>query len=192
MSLHNVIFLDIDGVLNHCNTRHNVLPTVAEPLPIPIALECMDRLNRLIAATAAKIVISSSWRLYARWQDLASALARHGLVADVIGATPDLSNDRAWLANWEASKGVPFAFDHLERGWEIAEWLAAHPDVTAFVILDDCSDMAVLIPWLVLTSPLDGLDDPAVERAKWLLERSAEGLAKALSIARGFTKEVST
>ena len=180
-----IVFLDIDGVLNHAATRHAVSPTDTEPLPIPIAPECMARLNRLIAETGAKIVISSSWRTFAGWQDLGPALVRHGLVAEVIGETPDLPNNATWLANWEASKGAAFAFDHLERGWEIAEWLAAHPEVTAFVILDDCSDMDVLKPWLVLTHPCDGLDDPDVERAKWLLERSAPGLAKAREIALG-------
>lgn len=186
-----VIFLDIDGVLNHCDTRHDARPSDTEPLPIPIEAECMARLNRLIAETEAKIVISSSWRTFARWQDLGPALVRHGLVAEVIGETPDLPNDKTWLANWEISKGSPFAFEHLERGWEIAEWLAAHPEVTAFVILDDCSDMDMLKPWLVLTHPNDGLDDPDVERAKWLLERSAEGLSAARAAAIGFTKEAS-
>jgi hypothetical protein len=186
-----VVFLDIDGVLNHTQTRHAVVPTDEEPLPIPIAPECLARLNRLIAETGAKIVISSSWRNFARSAelDLGAALLRHGLCADVIGATPDLANDRTWLDNWHVVKGAPFTFELLERGWEIAEWIAAHPEVTEFVILDDCSDMDVLKPWLVLTHPIDGLDDPDVERAKWLLERSAAGLQVARSIAIGFAKE---
>jgi hypothetical protein len=179
-----VVFLDIDGVLNHCDTR-NAPPTDAEPLPIPIAPECMARFNRLIAETDAKVVISSSWRKAVRWQDLGPALVRHGLVADVIGETPDLVNDAVWLANWQAREGAPFTYKRLERGWEIGEWLAAHPEVTAFVILDDCSDMDALMPWLVLTHPIDGLDDPDVERAKWLLDRSAEGIEKAIELALG-------
>jgi hypothetical protein len=180
-----IVFLDIDGVLNHCNTRHNVSPTGTEPLPIPIAPECMARLNRLIAETGAKIVISSSWRKFARWQDLGPALVRHGLVADVIGETPDLVNDAIWLDRWRTREGAPFSYERLERGWEIREWLAARPEATAFVILDDCSDMDELKPWLVLTHPIDGLDDPDVERAKWLLERSADGIAKARELALG-------
>jgi len=185
-----IVFLDIDGVLNHCDTRHAATPTAAEPLPIPIAPECMARLNRLIAETGAEIVISSSWRKFARWQDLGPALVRHGLIGDVIGETPDLVNDALWLERWCTRDGAPFTYELLERGWEIAEWIAAHPEVTAFVILDDCSDMAELKPWLVLTHPIDGLDDPDVERAKWLLERSADGLAAAHRIAIGFTKEL--
>jgi hypothetical protein len=183
----SVVFLDIDGVLNHCDTRSDVLPSAGEPLPIPIAPECMQRLNRLIAETSAKIVISSSWRTFACWQDLGPALVRHGLIAEVIGETPDLPNDKVWLANWQLRRGEAFTFERLERGWEIAEWIAAHPEVTAFVILDDCSDMDVLKPWLVLTHPNDGLDDPDVERAKWLLDRSAEGLTNARAIAIGVT-----
>jgi len=176
--------LDIDGVLNHCDTR-NVSPTAAEPLPIPIAPECMRRLNQLIAETGAKIVISSSWRLHAPWQVLGPALMRHGLIAEVIGATPDLVNDAVWLNNWRTREGAPFAYERLERGWEIREWLAAHPEVTGFCILDDCSAMDELKPWLVLTHPIDGLDDPDVERAKWLLDRSAEGIALARALAIG-------
>lgn len=185
-----IIFLDIDGVLNHCDTRSDVLPTTAEPLPIPIAPECMARLNRLIAETDAKIVISSSWRTFARWQDLGPALTRHGLVADVIGETPDLVNNAVWLENWRSRVGETFAYEHLERGWEIREWIAAHPEVTAFVILDDCSDMDDLLPWLVLTHPIDGLDDPDVERAKWLLEQSAAGIALARERALGIADAV--
>lgn len=170
-----VVFLDIDGVINHCNTHHHVTPTTQEPLPIPIDPRCMECLNRLIAETGAKIVISSSWRAEAHWTRLGPALVRQGLVADVIGETPDLPNNRLWLANWEIRHGVPFDFERLKRGWEIAEWLAAHPEVTSFVILDDVSDMDALIPWLVLTHPNDGLTDPDVERAKYLLDAGSIG-----------------
>lgn len=112
-----IIFLDIDGVLNHCETRSGICsPT--EPLPLPIAPECMARLNRLIADTGAKIVISSSWRKFARWQDLGPALMRHGLVGAVIGETPDLMKDVVWLERWPKRAGGPF-----KRGWEIREWL---------------------------------------------------------------------
>jgi hypothetical protein len=185
-----VLFLDIDGVLNKVDTNHCVTPTAQEPLPIPIEPDCMTRLNRLIAETGCKIVISSSWRNFARWQDLGPALNRHGLVGEVIGETPYLVNDAQWLERWRARDGAPFTYERMERGWEIREWLAAHPEVTHFVILDDGSDMAELKPWLTLTHPIDGLDDPDVERAKWLLEISAPGivLAKALAIGYDITR----
>ena len=185
-----IIFLDIDGVLNRTDTRDTRVVTEQEPLPIPIEPACMARLCRLIAETGAKVVISSSWRLFARWQDLGPALVRHGLVGDVIGETPDLANDDVWLENWRVREGAPFKYEHLERGWEIREWLAAHPEVTGFVILDDCADMDDLKPWLVLTHPIDGLDDPDVEHAKWLLDRSADGVALARARALGMRPQI--
>lgn len=179
-----ILFLDIDGVLNHTRTR-GAMWSPGEPLPIPIAPECMARLNRLVAETGAKIVMSSSWRLFACWQDLGPALVRHGLIGDVIGETPSLVNNAVWLERWRLRDGAPFTYERMERGWEIREWLAAHPEVTAFVILDDGSDMAELRPWLVLTDSNDGLDEHHVEHAKWLLDRSAEGLALARELAIG-------
>jgi hypothetical protein len=39
--------------------------------------------------------------------------------------------------------------------------------------------MDELKPWLVLTHPNEGLADPDVERAKWLLERFTDGILRA-------------
>ena len=176
-----VLFLDIDGVLNNPGTyggangvyrRDRDTMDQAERsalLQVPIAPECMARLNRIIAETGAKIVISSSWRLFARWEDLGPALARYGLIAEVIGETPDLVNDPVWLGAWRTREGAPFAYERLERGMEIAEWLKERTDVESFAILDDCSDMASVKDRLVLCDPVIGLDDPDVERAVWLL-----------------------
>lgn len=171
-----IIFLDIDGVLNTPGTSCDAVtwrPEPGELLRIPIEPACMTRLNRLVRESGAKIVISSSWRLFARFEDLAPALARYGLVGDVIGETPDLINDPVWLDRWRMREGAPFEYERLERGMEISEWLANHrSEVTEFVILDDCSDMAHLKPYLVHVDPVVGLDDPDVERALWILPRS--------------------
>ncbi len=169
-----VIFLDIDGVLNHALTRlDDVAPwrrEADEILRVPVAPECADRLSRLVAQTGAVIVISSSWRKFARWQDLGPALARHGVTGEVVGETPDLINDQGWLEAWRTREGAPFNYERMERGWEIAEWLRLHPEVTSFVILDDCSDMTDLSDRLVLTDPAVGLSDSDVERAKQIFD----------------------
>jgi hypothetical protein len=186
-----VIFLDIDGVLNHPG-RYGDGSWKQEPkdgpLRVPVEPACMTRLNRLITETSAGVVISSSWRLFARFEDLGPALQRYGLVGDVIGETPDLVNDPVWLEAWRTRDGAPFTYEHMERGWEIREWLAAHPEVTEFAILDDCSDMAELRPWLVLTDAVTGLDDPDVERAKWIMQRSPEALPLVRSLAIGYAR----
>jgi hypothetical protein len=52
-----VVFLDIDGVLNCTKTKNpRKFPYVVDP-------KLLARLNRLLERTAAKVVLSSSWRL---------------------------------------------------------------------------------------------------------------------------------
>ena len=176
-----IIFLDIDSVLNNPGTYCSDAPWTQEPkdgpLRVPVEPLCIALLNRLIAESDAKVVISSSWRLFARYEDLGPALVRYGLVGDVIGETPDLVNDPVWLNAWRTREGAPFHYERLERGMEIREWLLAHPEVTEFVILDDCSNMAELKPWLVHCDPVTGFAEPDIERALWLLPRSREALA---------------
>lgn len=179
-----VLFLDFDGVINNSRTWSEFARSGDEMLVIPTAPECIERLNRLVAETGARVVISSSWRNFAGWDSLAPALATRGFTGEVIGETPNLVNEPGWLDRWRTREGAPFAYERLERGWEIREWIAAH-DVTAFAILDDCSDMAELKPWLVHTDAEIGLDDPDVERAKWLLDNSAKGVELARSLAIG-------
>ena len=55
-----VVFLDIDGVLNKVE-KHPCADSTDpnEKITIPIAFDCLARLNRLIADTGAKIVIST-------------------------------------------------------------------------------------------------------------------------------------
>jgi hypothetical protein len=52
-------------------------------------------------------------------------------------------------------------------------------------VFDDCSDMDELVPWLVLTHPIDGLTGPDVELAKQQLARSSEGISLARSRSLG-------
>lgn len=180
-----VLFLDFDGVINNSRTWSEFNRESDGVFVIPTAPECIERLNRLIAETGARVVISSSWRNFASWDNLAPALAARGFVGEVIGETPNLVNEPVWLERWRTREGAPFTYERMERGWEIREWIAAHPDVTEFAILDDCSDMAELKPWLVHTDAEIGLDDPDVERAKWLLDNSAKGVELARSLAIG-------
>jgi hypothetical protein len=180
-----VVFLDIDGVLNHPGSygegawrRESSKPEVEpepepEKLRVPIEPPCMDRLNRLIRTTGAVVVISSSWRLFARFQDLGPALARHGLAGRVVGETPYLARDARWEESQRALGRDPLA--RIERGDEIARWLSDHPEVTSFVILDDDPDMGELAHRLVRTDPVVGLSDADVDRAIELLVSRTSG-----------------
>lgn len=169
-----VIFLDLDGVLNseaflrkldaqhrqlgHTDAERNEHTCVCYALVHQIDRDAVVRLNRLVAETAAKIVISSSWRKLFDPPELHRILSKHGLVAEIIGETPDGYTDPEMLAT----------FGHLERlyrGYEIDLWLRKHPEVDRFVILDDGSDMEMHKNRLVQTDFEEGLLDDHVDLA---------------------------
>jgi hypothetical protein len=182
-----VIFLDIDGVLNNDQTfgmlehQHRAL---GEHAPCEcfsprnmFELHLVARLNEIVRRTSAQVVISSSWRKLVDLGGIAEILALRGFMGEVVGETPDLVNDPVWLERFRFRTGAPLEFERVERGHEIWEWLTLHPEVTHFVILDDCSDMARLKAYLVHTDADVGLDEPDVERAAHLMERSTSAIA---------------
>lgn len=122
-----VIFLDVGGVLVHEGTIHNRIP--GEPwhsvfaYAATVDLDCVRRVLRIVEATGAQIVVSSDWR---RNNAQSSALKRAFIDAGmdrrayrdlVIGSTPHL--------------------DGKTRAHEVAAWLANHPAVTHYLVLDD-------------------------------------------------------
>jgi hypothetical protein len=127
-----IIFLDFDGVLNslewwksperasmighelHGNSLRNIDPA------------CVERLQRIVDATGARIVVSSAWRWSGkRYRNggvthLRRYLAVRGLRNSqriVIGCTPCLP--------------------HAIRGIEIRAWLDRRPDIERFAVIDD-------------------------------------------------------
>jgi hypothetical protein len=171
-----VIFLDIDGVLNSeayalkLEERHYQLGHAEPPIPNDettcdcfklyhqIDRDAVARLNRLVVTTSAKIVVSSTWRKRFDLPELHRILSEHGLVAEIIGATPDGYKD----PELRAAFGY---IDRIFRGHEIDYWLKQHPEVDRFVILDDDSDMEMHKNRLVQTDCQEGLLDDHVELA---------------------------
>ena len=139
-----VIFLDIDGVLNSWAWTDKEGERESFPGWNKVDPEACARLNRIVEATGAKVVISSTWRKALRLSEIRGVLAKCGAKVDVIGATPVL---------WKP------------RGLEIQSWLDGPDDVEAFVILDDDADMEHLVGKLVQTSCATGLMDEHVDRA---------------------------
>lgn len=125
-----IIFLDMDGVMNHGEYFRAVKESD------PIDPECVKNLNTIIEATDAKVVISSTWRMFYNIEAMQALLDRKGFKGEVIGETPDVYSSHKYNA---------------PRGCEIADWIKEHVerdsfDLTyrRFIILDDDSDMLLL------------------------------------------------
>lgn len=153
-----IIFLDMDGVMN---SEQFITACVIENVYLKLGdyvdPEAVKRLNNLTDTSEAKIVISSSWRKLLDLESLQKLLKSKGVTGDIIDTTPDLFKERY-------GDGRP-----MVRGDEIYSWLSKHPEVTNFVIIDDDGDMSHLLPYLVRTDYLYGLQDEHIEAAKKLL-----------------------
>lgn len=119
-----VIFLDVDGVLNHVGTTDLIDGFIGfDP-------ELINNFNKIVEAVPeAKIVISSSWRkpsayttAYSDFNGLKKLFADRGLKGEIIGHTPIYGGYRT-------------------RGSEIRDWIQSHLNNDGvsdkFVILDD-------------------------------------------------------
>lgn len=161
-----IIFLDIDGVINHFPklTDPSLAPHLWDVkvlkergITLDIFPEQVAILNKIIEATDARIVISSSWRkgYLADWEEIVQKYKDAGGVGFILDHTP-----------W----GNP---DWKHRGDEIQAWLDEHKDeVDSFVILDDCADMGHLVDNFVKTDHTVGLTDDDAQCAIDILNAS--------------------
>lgn len=154
-----VIFLDFDGVLNSHTfmkacARDSVWDDPSGLDPVAVA-----RLNRVVEATEAFVVVSSTWRIGRRRVELAEILASKGFTGKVLGTTPHLSG--------------PY-----QRGSEISLWLKECKllyDVERYVVIDDDFDAGVgHAPSFVRTSMDEGLTDALADRCIEILTRVEE------------------
>lgn len=154
-----IVFLDFDGVLNSHAYQRGLLERGEKVRSImgidPVAVR---RLNRLLKATGALVVVSSTWRLHRTRIQLCDVLSAEGFEGQVRGMTPAL------VQGGSASC----------RGEEIQAWLEEASevyveDVDSFVILDDDDDMGHLASRLVKTTFAEGLRDEDVDLAIGML-----------------------
>lgn len=142
-----IIFLDIDGVLNNskCWGKRPVIRAFDQ--------NCIQAFNRIVDATEAYIVISSSWRNVFKYNELCAMLRKVGVQGPILDKTPMVK-----LSG--------------HRGAEIKAWLrnGIWPEIDGFVILDDEADMDGLGDHLIQTNNEIGLTevmaDIAIERLK--------------------------
>lgn len=147
-----IVFLDIDGVLNDPGcydpraTSNRILPA------------CVARLNRVLEATDARIVLSSAWRymLIGRAMSLIGfeyLLRTHGVMSGrLVGRTC-------------ADEDVK------ERGWQIHEWRKVHDHRGRYVVIDDMdAHISKLHPFVHVDGAV-GLTDADADAAIRLLTK---------------------
>ena len=118
-----IIFLDIDGVLNHEEWYDKVVTSKIKPINQDLDPSSIGKINRIISLTDAKIVLSSSWRVDS---NCSTTLYKSGLFKDsIIDKTPYIRHDE----------------NHM-RGFEIQKWLdETGYKISSYVIIDDDKDM---------------------------------------------------
>lgn len=156
-----VLFLDIDGVLN----SHAFIATRGPDrvgghwAARDIDPAAVARLNRVLEATEALVVVSSMWRLLHRRTVLCDILGECGFKGKILGVTPRINED-------------------YSRGREIAQWLRENErePVTSYAVVDDDFDAGVGHgPRFVQTSFSVGMDDAAADRLISILLREVDG-----------------
>lgn len=135
-----LIFLDFDGVLVNRKSLMQASGMHAKADP-----DCVRELNRILEVTGAKVVVSSTWR-HAGLLAVKDFLSEWGVKCQTIGITP-------------RGYGV--------RGHEIQQFLEQNRrhDVEDFIIIDDDSDMAHLLPRLIKTEFEVGLTADDADKA---------------------------
>lgn len=161
-----VIFLDIDGVLNHLNVYGKREPYINR--------DSMNCLNVILDETGANIVISSAWRYLITEKLMTLAGFQHmlmthglGIFGNVIGKTaPDESvfgNDRyaqikGWLAVWPPRK-----------------WGQAVRSALPWIAIDDTPMVGLPPEHVVYTDPRYGLKSDGVVEAIAKIKQQMKG-----------------
>lgn len=171
----NVIFLDIDGVLNSYGTTPETESKSRCGNYIGIDKDKVKRLAKIIKETDAILILTSSWKV--GWEPK----NRYN-----IESTDIFPNHHAkYLDNHLKKKGKLILKDKTRernlsyRGSGIKVYLTQHSDITNWIVLDDeifidFKEQGIL-PHLLQTDPLYGLTDNDAEIAIKMLKGQIQG-----------------
>lgn len=161
----NVIFLDIDGVLNTSETIDLYIKKINTT---GLDEEKIKILSKIVKLYNCKIVISSSWKLYWDEEDdstlseslrtLFNLFKKYGI--ECIGKTPDIMK-----------RYSSYSYNEMWKDYDIKTYLKSHPEIEHFCIIDDQTfDLTELIDYVVkangkrLPNPSDeGLTEQHIE-----------------------------
>lgn len=121
------IFLDIDGVLNSEHTSNESCENMDQKMASIISDQLVKNLSYLVEKTDAKIILSSSWRIYFNENTKKS----NNLFALILLASLDKHN-------LELHDMIPFVKGQFssERGLEIKTYIDKH-NIEDYVVIDD-------------------------------------------------------
>ena len=150
----NIVFLDVDGVLNSHNKLEEVYYKTGKPhsgINYPFDEKCLKNLKTLVEETNSKIVITSTWREKEdHMKVLLNVLKEYDLDKTVIGYTPIL---------------------YKTREEEIIEYLNSLNINVNYVIIDNVRDMKTLNNNLVVTSVKTGFTKENLKTAIKILKK---------------------
>lgn len=150
----NIIFLDVDGVLNSirkCAEVYKLTGKSHSGINYPFDENCMNYLKKLVEQTNSFIVITSTWRKDEESKArLLEELKKYGLSEKVLGFTKILDT----------------------RSNEIKEYLNSFDVNVNFVILDDISFLDGLNSNLIVTNAFFGFSEGDYNRALKLLKKN--------------------
>ena len=153
-----IIFLDFDGVMDtafydHILSEEGLPP--CDDFGVVFDPECVKCLGKIIHATGADIVVTSTWKDFMTYKDILDMWEYRELPEFVTDVTPTLS-------------------PHCIRGDEIDAWLDDCKSDCQYVIIDDLDASNFnehQWPRLLVVNPFNGLDEDIAERAIRLLNQ---------------------
>lgn len=156
------IFLDFDGVLNGrdwlVEKQKLEIPPAEHYFNNPCDPTLVANLQWIVDSTDARIVFSTSWRILSTEGQLIRYLMKAGFRPQrrhmFLGVTPRFHRP---------PNGEPRVRGHEIQAWLDLEGASFNPE--SFVILDDDSDMANLLPRLVQTRTALGLQPADARKA---------------------------
>lgn len=144
-----IIFLDFDGVMDtaHYDTYLNYMGLPGnDKFGIVFDPDCVRNLARIIEATGAHIVVTSTWKDFMTYKEILKMWEYRKLPGFVTDITPTCSR---------------------HRGDEIDAWLEECRDECDYVIIDDMDESQFnehQYERLFIVSPYDGLNDDVTDR----------------------------
>ena len=153
----NIIFLDVDGVLNSYRYAIELYNQTHKPrwtFDFPFDKKCLENFKHLVEETCSSIVVESTWRKKQKGREtLLKELSKYKLDSRVIGYTPDVNGNK-------------------EK--EIKEFLSNLQYKPNFIILDNNPKMGELQSHLIVTDEYEGLTSKNVEEGIIKLNRTTK------------------